>query len=249
MAEATATRADVCAVACADLFADDGEILASPMGTMPLIGARLARLTSNPDLLISDGEAYLLAETPPLGGTSPLEGWLPYRKVFDVVAAGTRHVVMGANQIDRFGNQNISCLGPHDKPTRQMFGARGAPGNSVNHRTSYWVAKHASRVFVPSVDFASGVGYDRATGTAGRFHDVHRVVTNLAVLDFETADRAMRIASVHPGVTVDQVQEQTGFPLVVPDDVPVTREPTDEELKLLREVLDPKDIRTKEVPG
>jgi acyl CoA:acetate/3-ketoacid CoA transferase beta subunit len=243
------TRAEVCAVACADLFAEDGEILASPMGTMPLIGARLARLTSNPDLLISDGEAYLLAETPPLGGTSPLEGWLPYGKVFDVVAAGTRHVVMGANQIDRFGNQNISCLGPHHKPTRQMFGARGAPGNSVNHRTSYWVAKHAPRVFVASVDFASGVGYDRAGGEAGRFHDVHRVVTNLAVLDFNSPEHAMRIASLHPGVTVEQVQQETGFPLVVPDDVPVTREPTDEELKLLREVLDPKDIRAKEVPG
>ncbi|MEO9138188.1 MAG: CoA-transferase, partial [Jatrophihabitans sp.] len=107
------TRADVCAVACADLFAADGEILASPMGTMPLIGARLARLTSNLDLVLSDGEAYLLAETPPVGGSSPLEGWLPYRKVFDVVASGTRHVVMGANQIDRFGNQNISCLGDH----------------------------------------------------------------------------------------------------------------------------------------
>jgi acyl CoA:acetate/3-ketoacid CoA transferase beta subunit len=242
------TRAEVCAVACADLFADDGEILASPMGTMPLIGARLARLTSNPDLLISDGEAYLLAETPPLGGTSPLEGWLPYRKVFDVVAAGTRHVVMGANQVDRYGNQNISCLGDHARPTRQMFGARGAPGNSVNHRTSYWVAKHVARVFVQSVDFASGVGYDRATGSAGRFHDIHRVVTNLAVLDFATPDHAMRIASVHPGVTVEQVQAETGFPLVA-DDVAVTREPTDEELKLLREVLDPKGIRDKEVPS
>jgi acyl CoA:acetate/3-ketoacid CoA transferase beta subunit len=129
-----------------------------------------------------------------------------------------------------------------------MFGARGAPGNTVNHRTSYWVAKHAARVFVESVDFASGVGYDRAAGAAGRFHDVHHVVTNLAVLDFATPDHAMRIASVHPGVTVEQVQEQTGFPLIVADDVRITREPTDEELSLLREVLDPLDIRSKEVP-
>jgi acyl CoA:acetate/3-ketoacid CoA transferase beta subunit len=243
-----ATRADVCAVACADLFADDGEILASPMGTMPLIGARLARLTSNPDLLISDGEAYLLAETPPIGGSSPLEGWLPYGKVFDVVAAGTRHVVMGANQVDRFGNQNISCLGEHAQPKRQMFGSRGAPGNTVNHRTSYWVAKHAARLFVPAVDVVSGVGYDRALAAAGRFHDVHRVVTNLAVLDFATADHSMRIASVHPGVTVEQVQAETGFPLVR-EDVTTTREPTDEELRLLGEVLDPKGYREKEVPN
>jgi acyl CoA:acetate/3-ketoacid CoA transferase beta subunit len=242
------TRAEVCAVACADLFANDGEILASPMGTMPMIGARLARLTSNPHLLISDGEALLLAETPPIGGSSPIEGWLPYRKVFDVVAAGKRHVVMGANQVDRFGNQNISCLGDHAHPKRQMFGARGAPGNTVNHRTSYWVAKHVARVFVESVDFASGVGYDRAVGSAGRFHDLHRVVTNLAVLDFATPDHAMRIASIHPGVTIDQVQAETGFPLVAAD-VRTTREPTDEELKLLREVLDPKGYREKEVPN
>jgi acyl CoA:acetate/3-ketoacid CoA transferase beta subunit len=240
------TRAEVCAVACADLFADDGEILASPMGTMPLLGARLARLTSNPDLLVSDGEAFLLADTPPLGGSSPPEGWLPYRKVFDVVASGRRHVVMGANQIDRFGNQNISCIGDHAHPKRQMFGARGAPGNTINHRTSYWVARHGARVFVDAVDFVSGVGYDRAVGP---FHDVHRVVTNLAVLDFHTPVHAMRIASVHPGVTVEEVQAETGFPLVAPGDVPTTREPTDEELKLLREVLDPTGVREKEVPS
>jgi acyl CoA:acetate/3-ketoacid CoA transferase beta subunit len=163
-----------------------------------------------------------------------------------VVAAGTRHVVMGANQIDRFGNQNISCIGDHDRPKRQMFGARGAPGNTINHRTSYWVPKHSARVLVEAVDFVSGVGYDRAVG---RFHDVFRVVTNLAVLDFDTPDHAMRLASVHPGVTVEQVQAETGFPLVVPADVPVTREPSDEELTLLREVLDPKGIREKEVPN
>jgi acyl CoA:acetate/3-ketoacid CoA transferase beta subunit len=242
------TRADVCAVACADLFATDGEILASPMGTMPALGARLARLTTAPDLLFSDGEAYLLAEVPALGASAPLEGWVPYRKVFDIVAAGRRHVVMGANQIDRFGNQNISCLGPHDAPTRQMFGARGAPGNTVNHRTSYWVPKHSTRVFVDAVDMVSGVGYDRATGSAGRYHDVHRVVSNLAVLDFGGAGHAMRLVSVHPGVRVEDVQAATSFPLVI-EDVTTTRLPSDEELKLLREVLDPRGIREKEVAG
>jgi acyl CoA:acetate/3-ketoacid CoA transferase beta subunit len=238
----SATRAEIAVVAVAELFRGDGEIVASPMGFIPQLGAKLARLTFEPDLLMSDGEAYLMTTD------GVVEGWQPFRKMLDtIVPHGRRHVVMGANQIDRFGNQNISCLGSHDRPSRQMFGARGAPGNTVNHRTSYWIPKHAARVFVESVDFASGVGYDRATGAAARFHDLHRVVTNLAVLDFATDDHAMRIASVHPGVTVDEVQAQTGFPLVVPDDVATTREPTDEELKLLREVLDPKDIRSKEV--
>ncbi|MCW2494107.1 CoA-transferase [Jatrophihabitans sp.] len=243
----SATRADVCAVANADLFLTDGEILVSPMGTMPMIGARLARLTTAPDILLSDGEAFLLAETPPLGGTSPIEGWIPYRMVFDVVAAGTRHVIMGANQIDRFGNQNISCFGPHDKPTRQMFGVRGGPGNTVNHRTSYWVPKHSSRVFVETVDMVSGVGYDRAVGSAGTFHDLHRVVTNLAVLDFGGPKRTMRLVSVHPGVEVDEVVANTGFPLDI-SDVAVTRLPTEEELRLL-DVLDPRGFRGKEVPS
>jgi acyl CoA:acetate/3-ketoacid CoA transferase beta subunit len=220
------TRVDVCVVACAELFRGDGEILASPMGPVPSLGARLARRTFEPDLVLSDGEATLLtADGEP-------EGWLPYRAVFDVVAHGRRHVVMGANQIDRYGNQNISCIGSHQAPKRQLLGVRGAPGNTVNHRTSYWVPKHSPRVFVPAVDVVSGVGYDR---DGGRFHDVYRVVTNLCVLDFGGPGHAMRVVSVHPGVTVDEVVEQTGFPLVV-DDPAVTREPTGEELAILGEL-------------
>ena len=241
------TRADVCAVACADLFAADGEILASPMGTMPLIGARLARLSFAPDLLLSDGEALLFAEPPPIGSAAPIEGWIPYRKVFDVVAAGTRHVVMGANQLDRFGNQNISHFGPHERPTRMMFGPRGGPGNTVNHRTSYWVPKHSTRVFSDSVDFVSGVGTDRAVGDSMRFLDLHRVVTNLCVIDFGGPARAMRLVSVHPGVTVDDVQAATSFSLHIDGDVPTTRLPSEGELELLAHI-DPRNLRGKEVP-
>jgi acyl CoA:acetate/3-ketoacid CoA transferase beta subunit len=103
-------------------------------------------------------------------------------------------------------------------------------------------------VFVGAVDTVSGVGYDRANGTAGRFHDVHRVVTNLAVLDFATSDHAMRLVSVHPGVSVEQVQEQTSFPLAV-DGVATTRLPTDDEARLLRDVLDPGRAAEREVPA
>jgi acyl CoA:acetate/3-ketoacid CoA transferase beta subunit len=240
-----ASRGDICAVACAELFTGAGEILASPMGTMPTLGARLARLTSEPDLLISDGEAVLFAQTPPLGESGPPEGWLPYRAVFDVLAHGRRHVVMGANQIDRYGNQNISCIGDHAEPSRQLLGMRGAPGNTVNHRTSYWVPRHSGRVFVTRVDMVSGVGYDRAVGSVAQFHDVYRVVTNLAVLDFATPDHAARVVSVHPGVALEQVVDATGFELVI-GQVSTTRLPTAEELRLL-ELLDPRRLRDKEV--
>ena len=96
----------------------------------------------------------------------------------------------------------------------------------------------------------SGVGYARAAAagpSATRFHEIRFVVSNLGVFDFATPDRSMRIASVHPGVTVDDVRQATGFDLVVPDVVPDTRAPTPEELDLLRNVLDPKGARDREV--
>jgi acyl CoA:acetate/3-ketoacid CoA transferase beta subunit len=237
------TRAEVCAVACAEAFRGDGEVLASPMALVPSLGARLARETFEPDLLLSDGEATFVAGPWALGAPAPdtAEAWIPYRAVFDLVWNGHRHVMMGASQIDRYGNQNISCIGPFERPKSQLLGVRGAPGNTVNHATSYWVPKHSPRVFVEKVDMVSGVGTDRGVPVQLRV-----VVTDLAVLDLGGPDGTMRLVSVHPGVTVEDVQEATGFALHV-DDVVETRLPTDEELRLIREVLDPKGLRDKEV--
>ena len=254
MTDSGVTRAESCVVACADAWRGAGEIMASPFGTIPSLGARLARLTFAPDLVLTDGEAALMVGAPPIA-TQPSdlarEAIMTYRNVFDVVWSGRRHIMMMASQIDRFGNQNISAIGPHAKPKVQLVGVRGAPGNSVNHPTSYWVPAHNQRVFVERVDCVSGVGYDRAAAagaTASRFHNVHRVVSNKGVFDFETPDHAMRIRSIHPGVTVDEVQELTGFALVAPDDVAESRRPTDQELRLIREVLDPDNARAAEVP-
>lgn len=250
-----ATLAEICVVACADTWIDAGELLAAPIGILPTIGARLAKLTSSPDLVLTDGEALLMAEFPPLGRSGltagVIEGWMPFRRVFDVVASGRRRVMMGASQIDRYGNQNISRIGEDwQRPRAQLIGVRGAPGNTVNHTTNYWVANHSPRVFVERVDFVSGVGHDRARADragAGRFHDVRVVVTNLAVLDFATPDGSMRLRSVHPGVTVDAVLAATGFPLDT-SAVTQTRMPSDEELRLIRTVIDPAGLRDREIP-
>jgi acyl CoA:acetate/3-ketoacid CoA transferase beta subunit len=247
------TRADVCAVAIADAFRDDGEIFASPMGLLPLLGVRLARLTSNPDLVISDGESQFLAGVPPIHARSEVvEGWIPFRRVFDVVAYGKRHVMMGATQLDRHGNQNISAIGDWHRPKRQLLGSRGAPGNTVNNRTSYWVPRHSPRVFVERVDIVSGVGPKRAKEAgpgAARYNDIHRIVSNLGVFDVKGPDDIVRLLSVHPGVSVHEVRQATGFELAQVGDVPSTREPTIEELGLIREVLDPRGLRFREVPA
>jgi acyl CoA:acetate/3-ketoacid CoA transferase beta subunit len=248
------TRADVCAVAVADCFRGDGEILANPIGTIPMIGGRLARATWEPDLMMTDGEAALIAndQAVPPAGDRVYETWNPYRRMFDVVWSGRRHVMMGATQVDRFGNQNIAALGgTPTRPKTQLLGFRGAPGNTINDVTSYWVPAHGPKVFVEAVDVVAGVGYDRAAALgeqAARFHEIRRVVSNLGVFDFETPNHSMRVRSLHPGVTADDVVAATGFSLVFPDDVPTTRLPTPEELRLLDEVIDPAGTRHREVP-
>ena len=113
----TPVLADVIAVACAEAWRGDGEIFASGMGVMQMLGARLARATFEPDLMISDGEAFFIAGDLPIGGTDKVvEGWIPFRSVFDTVAGGRRHVMMGASQIDRYGNTNIANIGPWALP-------------------------------------------------------------------------------------------------------------------------------------
>jgi acyl CoA:acetate/3-ketoacid CoA transferase beta subunit len=247
-----AELADVCVVAAAEAFRGDGERFASGMGTVPILATRLARGTFEPDLLVSDAEAYFVANDLPLGAPHDdkvIEGWIPFRSVFDTLWGGRRHVMMGATQIDRWGNQNIANIGPWERPKAQLLGMRGAPGNTANHTTSYWIPNHSTRAFVEQVDVVSGLGYRRAA-EAGSWvaahHEIRRVVTNKAVLDFETPDHSMRLRSVHPGVTVGEVVEATGFELVVPDDLEDSREPTDAELELL-ERLDLQGLRHREV--
>ncbi|MFF3941286.1 CoA-transferase subunit beta [Streptomyces phaeofaciens] len=235
------TRAEYCVVACAEAWRGSGEILASPMGLIPSVGARLARRTFAPDLLLTDGEAMIV------GSDGTVEGWLPYRQHLEMVTGGRRHVMMGASQIDRHGNQNISCIGDWARPARQLLGVRGAPVNTLNNPTSYWIPRHSRRVFVAEVDMVCGVGYDRAAGA--RHHRIPRVVSDLGVFDFATPGRTMRLASVHPGVTVEQVREATAFDLVIDGEVPYTREPTAAELRLIREVIDPGNTRAREVPA
>jgi acyl CoA:acetate/3-ketoacid CoA transferase beta subunit len=247
------SRAEYCIIACAEVFRGDGEVMASAFGTAPAVGARVAKLTFAPDLSLTDGDAALIDGAPPMGtkpGDLVYESHMPYRKVFDVVWSGRRNLIMMASQIDRDGNQNISAIGDWAKPKAQLIGVRGAPGNTMNHPTSYWVPNHSTRSFVEHVDVVSGVGYSRASDagpSATKFHEIRFVISNLGMFDFETPDHTMRIRSVHPGVTVDEIVEATGFELTIPSEVPATRLPTVEELALIRDVLDPRGLRDREV--
>jgi acyl CoA:acetate/3-ketoacid CoA transferase beta subunit len=248
------TRADYCVIGVAECFRGDGEIMANPIGTIPAIGGRLARDVFEPDLVMTDGEALLVSNGIPLGVDDPaktVEAWNPYRTMFDVVWSGRRHVMMGASQLDPYGNQNFAFIGDPSQPKVQLLGMRGAPGNTVQNITSYWIPAHSPRVFVEKVDVVSGIGYDRAAELGEwvkEHHELRHVVTNLAVLDFNGPDHRMRLLSVHPGVTVDDVVTATGFELALADSVEETRPPTPEESEVIAR-LDPKGMRGQEVAG
>ena len=246
------TLAELCITAAAEAWRDAGEVLASGLGLVPRLAVGLARLSFSPDLQMTDAEALLVAEPVPVGKRDgyqlQVEGWMPFRKVFEVLWSGRRHAMTMPTQIDRFGQINISYIGGEfAKPKVQLLGVRGIPGNTINHPCSFFVTDHSKRSFVERVDMVSGAGYDPARwppGVRRDFHDLRLVITNLAVLDFGGPAHAMRLRSLHPGATVEQVDAATSFSLLRAEDLHETPAPTAEQLHLIRTVLDPHDVRS-----
>jgi len=242
--------AELLIVAASEAWRGNGELLASGIGTVPRLGAGLAKLTHSPELLMTDSEAFLVEEPVPLGARGDyrprFSGYMGFGRVFDCVWAGRRHVMIGPIQIDRYGQTNLSGIGALERPKVQMLGVRGLPGNSINHLNSMFVTNHGKRVFVAGeVDIVGGVGYNPARwprGVRRDFVDLRRIVTDLCVMDFGGADHAIRVRSLHPGVTFDQVADATGFPLERAPDLGVTAAPTPADLAIIRR-LDPHDLR------
>ena len=242
--------AELMICAASEAWREDGEVLASGIGVIPRLAASLAMLTSNPQLLMTDSEAYMVAEPVPLGARKGYEpkrdSWMGFSRIFDNVWGGKRHALVGPTQIDRYGQANISCIGDYAKPKAQMLGVRGFPGNSISHANSFCVPSHNRRVFVEGeVDMVASVGYNPARLARGwslNDIDIRLIITDLCVLDFQGPQRQMRIRSLHPGVTAAQVQDNTGFELHVPDDCLTTAAPTAEQLQLIQR-LDPHNLR------
>lgn len=246
--------AELMICAAAEAFADDGEVLATGIGVLQRLAASLAMLNSNARLMMTDSEAFMVAEPVPLGprdGYQPrYDSWMGFSRIFDNVWSGHRHALVGPVQIDRYGQANISCIGDHARPKSQMLGVRGFPGNSISHANSFLVASHNRRVFVDGeVDVVASVGYNPARLARGWSLDeidIRLIVTDLCVLDFHGPERQMRIRSLHPGVSVDEVLDATSFPLHVPQKIPTTAAPTLEQLILIQQ-LDPHNLRASQL--
>lgn len=252
------TLAELLIVACSEAYRGNGEVIATGIGPVPRLGASLAKLTHMPELMMTDGEAFLVEEPVPIGPRGyddrKAAGYLPFSRFFDsAVWTGRRHAMVSPTQIDRFGQTNLSCLGgTYAQPKVQMLGVRGFPGNSIHHVNSMFVPAHSKRIFVEGeVDMVSSVGYNPARRPAGANFsgvDLRLIVTDLCVMDFGGPDHAIRLVSLHPGVTADQVIEATGFAVLVPAEVPVTPLPDAAQLAIIAR-LDPHNIRATVIKG
>lgn len=248
--------AELCIVAAAQAFENAGEVLATGIGVIPRLAASVAMKTTNRDLMMTDSEAFLLSEPNPLGKrgddfVQANETWMGFSRIFDNVWSGRRHAMLGPTQIDRYGQSNTSALGgSYQQPKVMMLGARGFPGNSISHGNSFFVPSHNTRVFVEGeCDFVSSIGYNPSRLPKGRSLDdveIGLMVTNLCVLDFGGPDHQVRLVSLHPGVTGEQVVQNTGFALHIPNEVPTTEAPTEAQMAII-EQMDPHNLRALQI--
>ena len=244
------TLADVCITTAAECWRDQGEVLATGIGLIPRLAASLAMQTCNQELLMTDSEAYVVSEPVPVGprnGYEPKrETWMGFSRIFDNVWSGKRHALVGPSQIDCYGQANISCIGDYTNPKVQMLGVRGFPGNSISHGNSFFVPSHSRKAFVEGeVDMVCSIGYNSARLPKGYQLDqinIHRIITNLCVMDFGGPNKQMRVLSLHPGVELSEVQDNTGFTLAVADELNTTAVPSEQQLALIKQ-LDPSNLR------
>lgn len=234
----------------ASRFLEDGKTVAVGTGA-PCAAAMLAQKLHSPNLIIlfeAGGVAPLLPQMPISVGDS--------RTFFRaVMAAGMNEMMttccrgqvdyafLGGAQIDRFGNINSTVVGDYAKPKVRFPGSGGANDFASFCWRTMIMTVHSKARFVEKCDFVTSPGY--LTGAGAREAaglpqgGPYKIITDLAVMGFDEKTQAMKVESLHPGVELDKVRAETGFELLVAKDLGRTEPPTDEELKILREEVDP----------
>ena len=243
-------------------FTSDDILLNGTISFIPVAAVLLARQTHAPGLTwvagavgVDADPGSIIANTldPPMWKNCVM--YLPQLEdMWSYVHRGTLETfcIRGA-QIDQYGNVNNSVIGDYHKPKVRLPGSAGMGDmGSLDKRIFIWSTTHNPRTFVEKVDFRACVGWLDGGDSRARLglkNGPEIVITDLCVMDFEPVSKRMRLKSLHPGVSVEEVQAQTGFELVIPDSVPETPPPTDEQIRLLREVIDPKAMRKIEFRG
>jgi glutaconate CoA-transferase subunit B len=221
----------------------------------PNIACNLARRTVAPELQLVY-EAGVFGARPArlplsIGDPTLVVGATAVTSMFELFAfylqAGLVDVgFLGASQIDRFGNINTTVIGDYAKPKVRLPGSGGACEIAINARKVFVIMPQSKRSFVERIDFTTSPGHlagDRPAGWLGAGPST--VVTGLGVYGFDDSTGEMVLESLHPGVTLEQAREATSWDLRAAEDLVETEPPSDEELRLIREELDPEGVYTR----
>ncbi len=233
----------------------DGEVaVMGAVSMIPMAACRMSQLTHAPNLYyISGGSGAVNPHLDPLVFSScdernlKADGALALPDVILLEGHGSRNDVFfaGGLQIDKYGNCNLICIGDWEKPAMRGPGTVGLPFLPRAKRVVIYTTSHNAKTLVEKVDFNSGPGFlDGPESFAAQKlpgNGPALVVTSLCVMDFDEQTKVMRLKSLNPGVSLEQVVENTGFQLLIPENIPTTPEPTETELAYLRKV-DPAGI-------
>jgi glutaconate CoA-transferase subunit B len=220
----------------------------------PNIACNLARRTVAPDLelVYESGVFGAVPERLPLsiGDPALVTGSALVTSQFELFAyylqGGLIDVgFLGASQIDRYGNINTTVIGSYGTPKVRLPGSGGACEIAINAKKVFVIMPQSKRSFVETIDFVTSPGHLGGKRPPGWGGGPSAVVTNLGVYGFANDTGEMVLASLHPGVTLDVVRENTAWELRVPEAVTETPAPTEEELRLIREELDPDGAYTR----
>ena len=232
-----------------------GDTTIQILSRVPIVGMALAQLTHAPNSFMAVAGWLMnpiVNEIPTTMeseyGTT-LQFWRCESRATGYLAArGEVDVGFGsAAQIDKYGNCNIVCIGDYYRPKVRLIGPINQPGHFSLFKREVIIVDHEKRNFVDKVDFISGVGYLNGPGDREKAGLIRggpcMILTDKCIFDFDPETKLVRLNSVHPGVNLDWVIENTGYTHdYVPNEVPETTPPTDEELRLIREVIDPRCV-------
>ena len=231
----------------------NGEVVFIGTG-LPLIAAMLAKKTHAPGAKIVYEAGYIDSNAKDIA-LSIADSRLGYHAAGAIGLIETLGLMLqgghvdlgfvGAAQIDEYGNINTTYIGSFEKPNVRLPGSGGGNDIISSARRIVVIMTHEKRKMVKKLDYLTSPGFLDGLGARERMGLIgggpSLVVTNLCQMDFDPKTKRIRLATVHPGVTVHQVVENSGFDLIIPKDVPVTELPTCEELALLR-AIDPNGI-------
>lgn len=219
---------------------------------VPMLAAALAKRTHAPNLVAIfefGGTAASMDELPlAVGDSRTFHRALVASGICDTMEAAQRGLIeygfLGGAQIDMYGNLNSTVIGGHNRPKVRLPGSGGANDVGSLCWKTIAIMKHNKKRFVPKVDFITTAGYLDGKGARERAGlppgtGPYRVVSSLALMDFDEETKRMRLKALNPGVTLEQVVANTGFDLMLPEKIEENAPPTAEELRLLREEIDP----------